>query len=218
MRGTEIMKRPVVTLAGEDVAEIKDIVYAGGAGRVAGFTLNGRGIFSGPSKRALPWAGVHGLGRDAVMIPAEDVLEPKDDVLAKSGGGKPKGGGNVLGSRVLTDSGVDLGEIVEVILEVGDTADVVGYEIDSSEALGKDGRRVLIPLPDSIAVSGEALIVPAAAVDFVTDDLSGFGAAVEAFRARLHGTGESPVRQAESAPVTTPAAAVSTPSSTKADS
>lgn len=190
MRGTEVIKRPVVTLAGEDVAEIKDIVYAGGAGRVACFTLNGRGLFSGPSKQALPWAGVHGLGRDAVMIPAEDVLQPREQVLSRgevAGGGR--GGGDVLGSRVLTDSGTDLGKIVEVILSVDQTADVVGYEIDSSDALGKDGRRVLIPLPDSIAVSGENLIVPAAAVEYVSDDLSGFGAAVEAFREHLHGAG-----------------------------
>ena len=84
----------------------------------------------------------------------------------------------MLGSRVLTDSGTDLGQVTEVIVEIGATADVVGYEIDSSDALGPDRRRVLIPLPDVLAASAEALIVPAAAVDFVSDDLSGFGAAV----------------------------------------
>lgn len=183
MRAKELMKRPVVTLAGEDVAEIKDIVYAANAGEVAGFTLNGRGLFAGPSKQALPWTAVHGLGRDAVMITEEAVLESMDAVLDKAA--RTGGGGDVLGSQVLSDSGTDLGRIVDVILEVGERADVVGYEIDSSEALGKDGRKVLIPLPDALAVSGEALIVPAAAIEFVSDDLSGFGAAVEAFRARL---------------------------------
>lgn len=188
MRATEVMKRPVVTLGGEDVAEIKDVVYVGGRGRVAGFTLNGRGMFAGPSKSALPWEAVHGLGRDAVMITGEDVLQPKDAVLERGAvAGNGRGGGDVLGSRVLTDSGTDLGKVVEVIVSVDATADVVGYEIDSSDALGKDGRRVLIPLPDSIAVSGENLIVPAAAIEYVTDDLSGFGAAVEAFREHLHG-------------------------------
>lgn len=183
MRAKELMKRPIVTLAGEDVAEIKDIVYAANAGEVAGFTLNGRGLFAGPSKQALPWTAVHGLGRDAVMITEEAVLESMDAVLDKAA--RTGGGGDVLGSQVLSDSGTDLGRIVDVILEVGERADVVGYEIDSSEALGKDGRKVLIPLPDALAVSGEALIVPAAAIEFVSDDLSGFGAAVEAFRARL---------------------------------
>jgi hypothetical protein len=44
---------------------------------------------------------------------------------------------------------------------------------------------VFIPLPDTVAVSGENLIVPAAATEFVSEDLAGFGAAVGAFRARL---------------------------------
>jgi hypothetical protein len=44
---------------------------------------------------------------------------------------------------------------------------------------------VLIPLPATLAVSGEKLVVPAAVTDFVADDLAGFGAAVDAFRARL---------------------------------
>jgi uncharacterized protein YrrD len=184
MRATEIMKRPVVTLAGEDVAQIKDIVYAGAeAGEVAGFTLAGRGIFSGPRKEALPWSAVQGLGRDAVMIADEQALDTRQAVVEK---GEARGG-DVLGSRVLTDDGVDLGKVVDVILEVGRTADVVGYAIDSTEALGRDRRTVLIPLPDTIAVSGEALIVPSAATEFVTDDLSGFGAAVDAFRTRLRG-------------------------------
>ena len=183
MRATELIKRPVVTLAGEDVAQIKDVVYAGRAGAVAGFTLNRRGIFAGPMKEALPWSKVHGLGADAVMIATADDLSDPESLLREAGDGG--GGGNVLGSRVLTDSGVDLGAVTELIVEVSESANVVGYEIDSTEALGKMHRKVLIPLPATLAVSGESLIVPAAALDFVADDLAGFGAAVEAFRARL---------------------------------
>lgn len=43
MRTSEATKRPVVTLAGEDVAQVKDVVYAAGGGAVGGFTLAGRG-------------------------------------------------------------------------------------------------------------------------------------------------------------------------------
>ena len=57
MRATEVIKRPVVTLAGEDVAQIKDIVYAGAAGEVAGFTLNGRGLLAGPLKTVAALVG-----------------------------------------------------------------------------------------------------------------------------------------------------------------
>lgn len=99
--------------------------------------------------------------------------------------------GNVLGSRVLTDTGTDLGSVVDVVMEVdGGTAqcDVVGYEIEASEALGTKGTKLLIPLPDTLAASGEHLMVPASAKDFVGHDLAGFGASVQAFRTQLEGT------------------------------
>jgi hypothetical protein len=40
-------------------------------------------------------------------------------------------------------------------------------------------------LPAQLAVSGQALVVPAPTEEFVFDDLSGFGAGVADFRARL---------------------------------
>ncbi len=183
VRAKDVIGRPVVTLGGEDVAQVKDVVYVGEGGSVAGLTLNGRGLLAGPLKTALPWGAVLGLGRNAVMVSDESDLVPRSDLLEQARSGP---GGDVLGSRVLTDTGVDLGEVVDVVVEVSDEADVVGYEIDSSSALGKDGRRVFVPLPDTLAVSVEALVVPAAVVDFVTDDLAGFGASVAAFRAQ-HG-------------------------------
>jgi uncharacterized protein YrrD len=188
MRTSEVAKLPVVTFGGEDVAQIKDVVYSAGGGAVGGFTLAGRGLFSGPSKQGLAWTNVAALGADAVMIRDESALQPTQSVLdasASTGGS----GGNVLGSQVLTDTGIDLGTVVDVIIQVGDTAggqcDVVGYEIEASDALGTKGARMLIPLPDTLAASGEHLMVPAAAKDFVAHDLAGFGAAVLAFRAQL---------------------------------
>lgn len=190
MRTSEIQQRPVVTMAGEDVAQIKDIVYSSGGGAVGGFTLAGRGRFAGPLKEGLVWASVVALGSDAVMIEDESIMEPIQRVLdasATAGGS----GGNVLGSRVLTDDGTDLGSVIDVIIQVaegrGDQCDVVGYEVEAAESVGTHGTRVLIPLPDTLAVSGEHLIVPATAKDFVGHDLAGFGAAVAAFRAQLEG-------------------------------
>jgi uncharacterized protein YrrD len=190
MRTSEITKRPVVTLAGDDVAQIKDVVYAAGGGTVGGFTLAGRGLFSGPLKEGLAWGSVVALGADAVMIRDEHVLQPTTAVIdaSRATGGS---GADVLGSQVLSDAGVDLGVVRDVIVAVaqdpGGHCDVVGYEIEASEALGTQGEKVLIPLPDTIAASGEHLMVPASAKEFVARDLAGFGAAVEAFRAQLGG-------------------------------
>ncbi|MGH3842481.1 MAG: PRC-barrel domain-containing protein [Pseudonocardiaceae bacterium] len=181
LRASELIGRPVVALNGELVAEIKDIVFERAGGRIAGFTLRNPGLFSRSRKDSLPWGGVHGVGRDAVMVPDETVLVAANELAPR----KEVRKADVLQDRVLTDSGRDLGRVVDVVLHGGTSLDVVGYEVEASEALGTAGRRVLIPLPDTVAVSGEHLIVPAAATEFVAEDLAGFGAAVEAFRSRL---------------------------------
>lgn len=186
MKATEIVTRPVVTLAGEDVAQIRDVVYDDD-GVVVGFTLAGRGIFAGPRKDALPWAGLTALGPDALMVTGEEVFVPREEIVEKAARKSGSKGGLVLGSRVLTDGGIDLGAVTDVVLEVGNSAVVRGYEIDPTDALPGNRHRALIPLPDTIAVSGEALVVPASITGFVADDLAGFGAAVDAFRAQLSG-------------------------------
>ncbi len=192
MRCSEITKRPVVTMAGEAVAQIKDIVYAADGGEVVGFTLAGLGVFSGPLDQGLAWGSVAALGADAVMIVDDTALAPLQGVLEHAASARGSSGGDVLGAEVLTDTGTALGTVVDVIVEVGDVesgrCDVAGYEIESSsEALGHKGTKVLVPLPDTLAASGEHLMVPASATGFVRDDLAGFGAAVEAFRAQLKG-------------------------------
>ena len=195
MRTSEITALPVVTLAGDDVAQVKDIEFSGNGGAVAGFTLAGRGLFAGPLKTGLTWTNVLGLGPDAVIIRDEAALGPVDDVrrAAESEG---SAGGNVLGDQVLTDGGTDLGTVVDVVVQYDDgtsACDVVGYEIEASEHLAakasnaSNGTRLLVPLPDTLAVSGEHLMVPASAEGFVSGDLAGFGAAVAAFRAQLGG-------------------------------
>lgn len=204
MRTSEVARRPVVTSAGEDVAQVRDVIYGAGGGAVVGFSLAGRGLFAGPMDRALPWSAVSALGSDAVMITEEKVLRPLEEVLT-IGSSSQRGtddqqagrtghaatGGDVLGSQVLTDQGTDLGKVVDVIVEVGSgpgaSCDVVGYEIEASEALGTKGTKLLIPLPDTLAASGEHLMVPASAKNFVRQDLAGFGAAVAEFRDQLGG-------------------------------
>ncbi|MDN5791192.1 MAG: PRC-barrel domain-containing protein [Micrococcales bacterium] len=189
MRTSELTKRPVVTMAGDDIAQVKDIVYAADGGSVHGFTLAGRGLFAGPLSSVLPWSSVSALGADAVMVADESILADEGGFSGEGSSSDPARR-DVLGSRVLTDTGTDLGQVVDVIVQVQgarDQCDVVGYEIESSEALDNAGQRVLMPLPDTMAASGEHLIVPASATKFVRHDLAGFGAAVDDFRQHLEG-------------------------------
>lgn len=168
-----------MTLAGESPFQVKDVVFDAGTGTLVGFTLRGHSFFSRAVSEFLPADGIHGLGSDAVVVASDDALS--------EGAPSGSGGGDVIGSRVLTESGTDLGEIVEAIVSSGRSVKVVGFEVEASEELNDRGAHVFIPLPDTIAISGEQTIVPDAARDYVRDDLTGFGAAVDQFRSQITG-------------------------------
>jgi uncharacterized protein YrrD len=177
--GSAIRGLPVVTIAGgEDVAEVRDIIYRAQQGRIVGFTLNKRGRLSGRLKEVLASEQVHAIGRDAVMIADEAQLSTREN--APSEVASSEGERDVIGNDVLTDTGVSLGRVRDVVVLAGTAGEVVGYQIDLPS-----GGAGYIPLPAQLAVSGAALVVPEVTEEFVRDDLVGLGAAVDDFRARL---------------------------------
>ena len=187
MRAHEITGRPVVTLDGaEAIAEVKDVVISHASAAVVGFTLNKRGFLGSPLKEVLPWSNLRALGRDAVIVNDPSALtssDPRIDEAVAEGRDR-----DVIGATVMTDAGTALGTVVDVIVEVGEKAAIVGFEVHGPEVeRDRPAATLLIPVDDTIAVSGSTLMVPAETEQFVRDDLSGFGSAVEDFRARLKG-------------------------------
>jgi uncharacterized protein YrrD len=177
--GSAIRGLPVVTIAeGEDVAEVRDVIYSPEAGRVVGLTLNKRGFLRGRRREVLPAETIHAIGADAVMVDDEtSLIHPQD---APADVGAPPSGRDVTGNEVLTEGGESLGQVKDVVVLVGSNGEVVGYEIGTPS-----GEPGYIPLPAQLAVSGRALVVPEATKDFVKADLVGLGAAVDEFRSRL---------------------------------
>lgn len=170
---------PVVTVAGgEDVAEVRDVIYSPELGSLVGLTLNKRGFLSGRRRQVLPVELIHAIGEDAVMVRDETALTEPGEAPREVG--KPATERNVLGDDVLTEGGVSLGRVSDLVLVVGSKGEVVGYQIEKAE-----GGTAYIPLPAQLSVSGSALVVPPATQEFVRDDLVGFGAAVDEFRERL---------------------------------
>ena len=169
----DVVGRPVVTLGGEDIAQIRDVLFTRD-GVVPGFTLAGRGLLAGPMEKWLPWSAVHGFGPDAVIVADDGALS--DAPIGEADG-------DVVGDDVLTRSGRSVGTVVDAVLRLeSDGLDLVGYEID----VDADSTRFL-PLPDTLSVTGGRLVVPDEAVEFLSTDLAGFGSAVDTFRQRLRG-------------------------------
>ncbi len=176
---SQINGLPVVTVReGEDVAEVRDVIYNPEAGHLVGLTLNKRGFFSGRLKEVLPAEAIHAIGPDAVMILDHSALVAPED--APDDVGHPATERNVIGDDVLTEGGRSLGVVRDLALLVGSAGEVVGYQIEKP-----GGGHAYIPLPAQLAVSGDALVVPDVTEEFVRDDLVGLGAAVDEFRARL---------------------------------
>ncbi|MEU6479180.1 PRC-barrel domain-containing protein [Streptomyces sp. NPDC047017] len=168
--GAELTGRPVVTLDGEAVAQIKDTVVDALGGRVAGFTLAGRGLFAGPLRRSLPWTGVHALGPAAVMIPTAEVLVEPAAIASATEASH----GRLHGATVLTDRGVAVGTVLDVVIASGGSGLLVGVEIASTEALRKSERTLYLALRGEPAMTGDTLVIPEEDTCHVAENLTEF--------------------------------------------
>ena len=177
MRARDLIGLPVVSVqSGEEIAEIRDVVYDGTNHRLIGFSLNKRGFFAGRLKGVLEAGPSVAIGSAAVMVSNDDVIsnEPGGpEALADPGSDLP-----VIGVRVLTSDGADLGTVAAVILTTGDSPKAVGYEIEAPA----HHDTLFIPIAAQLQLSDGNLLLPAEATSFIRNDLAGFGAAIASYR------------------------------------
>lgn len=155
MRGRDLTGLPVVTLStGEDIAEVRDLIFDPVRGQITGLTLRKRGLFGGKLKELLAVEQIHAIGSDAVMIESSDsIADPAEapatvaDAVANPA--------DVADDMVVTESGKDLGRVRDVVLVGGSRPRVVGFQIGGG-AVG-DG---FIPINPDTATSANVLIVP----------------------------------------------------------
>jgi uncharacterized protein YrrD len=177
MRASELIGLPVVSiLTGEDVAEVRDVVYDSERHRLLGFTLNKRGFLAGRMKDVLPASALAAVGPDAVMVADEAAISDSGTPASLE---RPGAATSVIGNRVISAGGVSIGEVVGVLISTGHTPMAVGYEIKPVDG----GGNVFVPISEQMALSAENLLLPAEATELIHNDLAGFGAAVEAQRA-----------------------------------
>ena len=169
MRGADLIGQPVVDAAtGNDLAEVRDVVFDTRLGSITGFTLRKRGFLGRRMKNVLAIGSVLSVGTHAVMVDGAESLshpdEAPDDVAADKGS-------DVLHDQVITESGRSLGAVRDVIVMGGSSPRVVGFQIGGG-AVG-DG---LVPIASQTGVSGSALIVPDRYEERIRTDLTGFAA------------------------------------------
>lgn len=173
MRGQDLIGQPVVEIAsGDDLAEIKDVIFDAAKGTITGFTLRKRGFFGRRLKNVLPIDGVSSVGTHAVMVDTADAITHPDDAPEDAAVDR---NANVLDDTVITESGRTVGTVRDVIIVGGPTPSVVGFEIGGGSV--GDG---LIPVAATSALSGSALIVPDGYEQRIRTDLTGLAAELSA--------------------------------------
>lgn len=173
LRGSEVAGLPVVTTCcGEDVAQVRSVVYEATESRFVGLTLAKRGLLHGKLKESLPADLILAIGPAAVIIDSCDHLSGRGD--APQALSSPSRAQTVVGLPALGEDGSRLGDIGDVVLQAGPGATVVGFVLTAKEPSER-----FIPAWLDFTVSDDAFIVPGATAAALHHDLSGFGAALE---------------------------------------
>lgn len=152
-RASELIGRPVITLdGGICLGEVKDVLIDPHDSQLVGFTIRGQGLFSTANKGVLAAESISSIGRDALMIPSSAALSDQRDEVSRLMAEHKE----VIGKEAVSADGQSLGAVADVIIEIdGPAATVVGYEL-----AGSNGIQVIVPVPQSVAMSGDALVVP----------------------------------------------------------
>jgi len=101
------------------------------------------------------------IGEDAITIPNLDVVKPFVEQLEWTA--LLSGDNKVKGMPIITVNGQQLGVIEDVYLEPKWGKQVIGYELTEGFISDlKEGRKWL-PLPDSVKIGEDAVIVPVGA-------------------------------------------------------
>lgn len=170
LRGRDVVGSPVVSIAsGDDLAEVRDVIFDPREGAITGFTLNQRGRLKGRLRSMLPITSVAAVGTDAVMVAGDEALVAPDEAPATVTDAREQD--DVINDLVVTESGRQLGRVQDVVLVGGPAPRVVGFEIG-----GGDVGTGLIPLGQQQGVTGSALVVPDGFESRVRTDLTGLAA------------------------------------------
>jgi len=168
LRGKDVAGLPIVDVStGDDVAEVRDLIFDPSHGVVRGFTLGKRGLFGGRRRELLPVDAVRSIGTHAVMVESVEAITDPSDAPPEVATSVERSA-DVTNDMVITESGRELGRVRDVVLVGGGTPRVVGFQIGGGAA--GDG---FIPIETHSAVSASALIVPDSFENRVRTDLTG---------------------------------------------
>lgn len=160
---SEVVGLPVICVdTGKKVGLVKDIIFCPGSKEIKAFIIE-RSSYEIKRKLVLP-EDVLNIGHDAVIINSASNLKNLKDMEKK---GDLRDKGEVLGLRVYTVNGEDLGVVKDILFDC-DSGLIEGVEI--SDGLLQDivkGRNI-IPLFGKVEFSSENILIGKEALEEMT--------------------------------------------------
>lgn len=189
VRASDLIGMPVMALdEARIIGEVRDVLFDPRQARVVGLTLRGKGLLSSPMLGLLPAEAIRAAGNDAVMVESESVLLRNDEEVSKRLPERHE----APGTHVVTEDGVEVGVVSDVVLEViDDRIEVVGYCIERDQ-----GRELIIPAPDGPGEWTEQVVLPRGSEQRSTEGLVGFSAELERMRRDRSGPARASARSA----------------------
>lgn len=180
VRASNLVGRPVVTMDGDHDHEVQDLVLDRTDQRsVEALALREPGLLGGRHKSVVAMAQVRAIGTDAVMVEAGAAPGTPDDRIGVRE--------TVKGIRVVTDGGVELGTVVDAVIETHEQRvrlAAVELRLNPESGGGPDGDGLrFLALPHDLVLSDQALVVPADVIDRLCKDPDDLAEAV----VRAHG-------------------------------
>lgn len=155
VKGSDVIGAKVFTVDdGRLVEDIDDIIYNPKTNKVEALLVNPGGIFS--EAKIILIKDARGIGKDAVLIQNDEVMKRTPDIPKDVAAIATKGA-YLTENRMITESGVDLGKVVDILF---DSENGIVEEFEVSQGL-KDvaiGRKH-VKVSDIITVGKDALIV-----------------------------------------------------------
>ena len=98
---------------GDDVAEVRDLIFDPSQGLVTGFTLGKRGLFGGRRREVLPADAISSIGTHAVMVETVEAITDPADAPHEVASSVERSA-DVSNDMVVTESGRELGRVRDV--------------------------------------------------------------------------------------------------------
>jgi uncharacterized protein YrrD len=148
----DITGLPVIHAAsGRELGKVREWLLDEQGQSVVAFLAEGSGWL--PQRRLFTYDDIQGLGSDAVLVKQEG-KHPEGDPPRWKG----KGTTRVLGLRVLSNKGTELGVVDDILIEE-DTGRVTGWRLSSGLIDDILEGRQIVELPPLISISDERMII-----------------------------------------------------------